>query len=463
MYFTDMNETTHTPHEIQAVNFAHDIDAMDGFLDGSFRPNELINVFSIDVTLSSVFLSNEQRANHNYPVMNIISYFKNHGANETLTVYDLKQILDEVFNPLMIKPLQPSESIQEKDEFNDTDHATRLDLALLFCQHCKQFLMQLTDQPLSEQCRKQFIDHWENAPLSPYPLICKLYHTPPVIPHSMENKDYLEILLYFRSVDHKKASTSYEKIILINRSFSPINTESFSHGYQYTSLSALYQMLTKSNAAKHNQAPSIYLHMNNAITLNDPREGQLFDDYVTNGSANLKAFHPNNHTYILSLSSDEKENLSMWVQYGDNGKGCRIEFDTSPLPFHQVLYSNKLPPISKHYRDIFQKFSKSNWEKDSPEFNYLNDMYNKYRFYFKDEAYQTEKEIRYIINTFPQFAKEHPIRAGEFFPRLFCETQNPLPIKSIMLGPKCPNPDYVELYLKRVNVPEITRSEIQYR
>lgn len=423
MYFTDINETTHTLREVQAVNFAYDIDAIDGFLDGSFHPNEPINVFSVDVILSSIFLSNEQRDHRNYPVMNMISYFKCHSSNEALTVYDLKQILDEVFIPLMIKPYQTTELDEEKSEVKSMTPATRLDFALVFCQYCKQFLTQLTDQPLSEQYKKHFIEHWQKAPLSPYPLISKLYHTPPVMPHSLENKDYLEILLYFRSIDHKKASTSYEKIILINQSFSPIEAESFPYGYQYTSLSSLYQMLTKSNHAKHNQSPMIFLHMNNAITLNDPREGQLFDDYVTNGKADLKEFFPNNHTYILSLSSDEKENLSMWVQYGDDGKGCRIEFDTSPLPFHQVLYSNNLPPISEHYRDIFQKFSKSNWENDSPEFKYLNDMYNKYRFYFKDEAYQTEKEIRYITTTFPQFAKEHPIRTGEFFPRLFCETK----------------------------------------
>lgn len=465
MYFTDINETTHTSDQLNAVDFACRIGAMNCFLDGSFRPNEPINAFTVDTALSAIFLSNKQRDHRKYPVMNMIPYFKKYKSSETLTVHDLQQIFDELFRPLMVKPCAKAELLQEKS--NDAA-ATRLDLASLLQLYCTNFFNALISQELSNDLKNCLIRKWENTPASPYQLIYNLYQYvlryAPLLP-VFKNQDFVKVLVYFRETDQKTAITSYQRIKEIIDSFKTIKKSTPSHGYQYTSLTALYAMLTISNMAKKNDPPQILLHLNNAIYLNDPREGQLFDEIFKDKTGSELSTKPINHTYILSLSSESNELLPMWVQYADDGKGCRIEFDTTNLNFHPVAYSSRFDTNTNanEYKDIFQQYLLENWDKKSPEYLYLKDMYSNYRFYFKDEAYKTEAEIRFTQSVLPQLAKEHPVRKNELFPRLYCETPYPLTIKSVMLGPKCPNREHIKLNLERLNVPKVTFSNIQYR
>lgn len=284
--------------------------------------------------------------------------------------------------------------------------------------------------------------------------------------------NFFEMATYFHKKFPKDAVTSYNHIVSLRTELNAIQKSQKSglksglcHGYQYTSLSSLHAMLTQSNVAKSYESPCIKMRMSNSIHLNDPLEGRLFDKKVNIPQKASGNFAENNNTYILSLSTQYEEQLPMWIHYADGGTGCRIKFDIQRLNFFPVAYSNQKDSDSaaQSIIDIFQNYLQKNWLPSTPEYLFLNDMYNQYRFYFKDGAYQYEKEIRLVLSQIPQFAKEYPVRAGEIFPRFYIETPAPLRIQSVMLGPKCPNPEHVALFLQKMNVPQITRSEIHYR
>ena len=471
MGFTDMKAKKYTSTEFKALNFACRIGAMNGFANSSFQPDKPITYFVVDVTLSYIFLTNEQMGQRDYPIMQKTSYAKKHQSNEYLSRHDLKQIFDGLFNPIMVKPCSSTELHQVKSKFKSTSSATRLDLALLLHRYCTCFFKQLTQNDFSKKSIIEILTVWNKASIPPYTLIYNLYSSSCSDDYIRypKCKDFFEILIYFHKKPPKNAVTSYENILSLqselNESREVQKTDLIYHGYQYTSLPALYAMLTQSNVAKPSESPCIKMYMSNAIHLNDPLEGRLFDQKIRISEKTSGDFAENNNTYILSLSTQYEEQLPMWIHYANGGSGCRIEFEIEDLDFFPVAYLNH---SSSHTTvqsiiDIFQNYLQKNWLPSTPEYLFLNDMYNQYRFYFKDGAYQYEKEIRLVLSQLPQFAKEYPVREGELFPRFYIETAAALRIQSVLLGPKCPNPEHVALFLQKMNVPQIIRSEIHYR
>ena len=96
--------------------------------------------------------------------------------------------------------------------------------------------------------------------------------------------------------------------------------------------------------------------------------------------------------------------------------------------------------------------------------NYAKEVIDQIKYYIKPIFYKYENEIRHFSSSLPQLANVYPSpRPGEVVPRLYCELNKALKVKSIMLGPKCPNPNHIALFLYRCGVPEVRMSRIEFK
>ena len=169
----------------------------------------------------------------------------------------------------------------------------------------------------------------------------------------------------------------------------------------------------------------------------------------------------------------------MWVHYGDQGRGCIIQFqvtsfepeiykvcyepqkDSSENSFRHYIgdvkrildeYMTNNPSSAKRNDDIVLLFAKESIEQAS----YL----------YKSKYYSYEHEARVLqIKSLTEATEREEIRAGESFPRLYTELDNSLEIKSITLGPKVKNPEHIIAVLIKRGIPsdKIHKSTVLYR
>ena len=456
MGFIDISSKDFTPEQIKSINFACSAGLMRGYVDGSFRPNKQIDEYAVTHTLALMLVDPKNKS-----TINESTKYDKESTDFKKKIISVQNVAD-IFNRYLFRLIPKS----TKCNFVKNDKiATRADLADIIYKYCSAFLAQFTEKELSVEEQKSLIKSWTTASFNPFRLIHKLYwllHLPEFF-DDQPNEDFISILPYFWNSDHTTALESFNQICAMRDKFNEFNRSiPYRTGYHYTSLKSLYNMLTKSNSATVSEPPKITLHMSNSIFLNDPMEGKLFDSQVNMETSFLDSVYQNN-TYIMSLSLDQTEDLSMWVQYADFGKGCRIEFDIPPtLKFQKVFYDDNNSD-NNNLVEAFRYYFEQVMDPASPEFLYLKDQYDKHRFCLKDNAYNKEQEIRYVRSLLPQQALEYPVRDDEFFPRLYCKTPDPFYIKSVMLGPACPNREHIALYLKRKNIPEITISKIHFR
>ena len=250
--------------------------------------------------------------------------------------------------------------------------------------------------------------------------------------------------------------------------------------YHYTSLSALEKM-TQIGAK---------FRLSNTAYLNDPQEGLLGLDIIKSFESSypkLKKWdfwHQPQHqiqthpSFIASFMS-EKDLLPMWGQYGDNGAGCCLGFDTSDIhdDLYAITYSkNEFERFIESIFDILDEYHSKNPKisiNDDPLFSYAEAFLLQSRYLFKDPAYQHEKEIRIIkFAPFTRAKAEPAPRPGEIFPRIFLETEiegttpSPgLPFSSIVLGPKVSNAEQIAVALSQrgYNSSIISKSTISFR
>lgn len=245
-----------------------------------------------------------------------------------------------------------------------------------------------------------------------------------------------------------------------------IDVNGFSRAYQYTNIASLYAMLKHSRCGASN---SVYLHLSNVAYLNDPAEGSILLEELSGKEASYaKTSIQTSDTFIASLISSPEELLPMWVQYADNAKGCRIEFTLNQdeiKEFKRVIYVS--PDQNSVVKDLINQLNSVFPQKKQTLVNYLNKSLDKIRFLFKSSYYQYESEIRLIDNVKPENAKlltdPDYIQSPEDIPRLYVNSKKPFKIKSIMLGPKCPNPEKVALYLHSQGIENVQRSSIEFR
>ena len=214
---------------------------------------------------------------------------------------------------------------------------------------------------------------------------------------------------------------------------------------------------------------SVYLHLSNVAYLNDPAEGSiLLEELSGKESSYAKNSIQTSHTFIASLISSPEELLPMWVQYADNAKGCRIEFTLNQKQikeFKRVIYVS--PDHNSAVKDLIDQINSVFPQKSQSLVNYLKQHLDKIRFLFKSSYYQHESEIRLVDNVKPENAKlltdPDYIQSAEDIPKLYVNSETPLWIRSVMLGPKCPNPEKVALYLHNQGIKNVQRSSIEFR
>lgn len=241
--------------------------------------------------------------------------------------------------------------------------------------------------------------------------------------------------------------------------------------YQYTSLASLYAMLTQSNRAPFGSAPKIMLRMSNVSYLNDPDEGHFYQDSLAdllpeNFSSDDSIIHTDD-TYIVCFTKTDTEFLPMWVQYANQAQGCRIEFYNSGIEVTKLKYVNntELPEVMDQ---LIQQIK--NPPTKDPLINvaiqtYATDKLHEIQYYYKSSNYQHENEVRYTT-TIPvkqALVDEGSSDNGTKIPRLYCNIPIPLEIKSVTLGPKCPDPERIALYLKHCGIENVYRSKIHFR
>lgn len=273
--------------------------------------------------------------------------------------------------------------------------------------------------------------------------------------------------------------------------------------FHYTKLKVLNE-LTKSNA-KLRLHPTAYL--------NDPSEGKeglevarkIFSEDSYNGFfsdwslddtqsafiASFVTYHEeksrsakmsSRHLYYHNRKSDiAQEDLPMWVHYGDECKGCEIEFKVADLgtDVYKVYYPktrgrgtgdfiHSLRKI-KHILDLYwaeaSQHRSFNPEDDSV-FRVTKDMIARACFLYKTAQYSYEQEARIIQFRSLEDAKMcDDCMEGESFPRIYDELDVPLNFTSITLGPKVENPERVIIALVNRGIPrdKIHISTIPYR
>lgn len=259
--------------------------------------------------------------------------------------------------------------------------------------------------------------------------------------------------------------------------------------------------------------------ISNATYLNDPTEGEVFqkcledlwekDILLDNINNNQEKIENNkldiNNTYIASFSM-KPDYLPMWVQYGNDAKGCSIVFsnsifDEDDLPYLlngtegnsdsrviQTINSEDTPPyclykiqyicedasnldtiIKEHLIDIGKLLNncKYNLLDDGIQiiFSFTKTLFEQIRYLFKSDSYKHEEEMRVVLFSHIENASvEDFIREGSIFPRVYVELDKELKFDKIILGSKViKSNEYVPYLIKSGKVKSVYNSKIKYK
>ena len=260
--------------------------------------------------------------------------------------------------------------------------------------------------------------------------------------------------------------------------------------YHYTSLKALKSILAGSiqafqtDPSKGEDLSTCWkdgikqMRMSNAEFLNDPDEGMLLlDMYSKIKQRDGKCpDEPDSdeiflrNQYVISLNLAAEELLPMWSLYGDRGEGCRIEFEVlNRTNFQKICYldEKKRDEVKKYLKEVSKEYEKYIRDKENSRKlqEWISFLLSIYGYYYKDQAYSYEQEIRLIkwcpVTNIHCDEEKQPTEA---FSNLYSYIDTPLAIKSIMLGPKCKNPKRVAAILKYYyKIPEVKMSKIHFQ
>lgn len=245
----------------------------------------------------------------------------------------------------------------------------------------------------------------------------------------------------------------------------------------YTKACTLQFLLQKDHTAK--------LRLNNAVYMNDPEEGQILKKVLcqldkNNELENLfKNEDVKNYTYLACFSPyDKRDELPMWIHYGDGGKGVELVFHNSffdKTDLYKVQYIDvKDPDINKLNQNVQEKITAilNLLEKDKIKNtdnkevkDYVNIILNYVSYLFKDKAYEYENEVR-ILNYKDYNSQDIKTAVYESgISRLFIEYNKCISDENcveVIAGPKA---NYTEIaaYAKYVGIRTVSKSEIKYR
>lgn len=251
-----------------------------------------------------------------------------------------------------------------------------------------------------------------------------------------------------------------------------------------------------------------YFRLYNTSYMNDPNEGTVLIDCIKrycpdtveiikelyeSDDADLKT----DNTYIASFST-AIDKLPMWVQYGNDAKGCCCVIDSnvfnkydlildidnynqkenksysvgirSKYPLYKLKYIDRddLNGLNDYIIKIGECLKKLKRFKFNEEIKRpIKDMLDQIRFLFKDIAYQHEEELRIVNLIEPStydIVKVTGANENFIIPRLYINFDIHINYKEIILGPKVENYREIIPYLQYCrNVNKVRISKIKYR
>lgn len=238
----------------------------------------------------------------------------------------------------------------------------------------------------------------------------------------------------------------------------------------YTSLNAL-ESLTRPGA-RFRMSPTEYL--------NDPEEGKLgaqkAEKILSELGEPFKNWNKDKNEGVFVGSFvpvAEKESLPMWVHYGNQAEGCIVKLTFTDLQenIYPVIYDEKkfksyLTDVREVLHDYLLHRKQEGPTGEDPVVRFAMAAVERASFLLKDPYYKYEHEVRILqTKAFDWVQEEGSIRDGETFPRIYSELPENITITGVTLGAKVKDPERVEATLKRRGVDgnAITRSTIKYR
>ena len=242
------------------------------------------------------------------------------------------------------------------------------------------------------------------------------------------------------------------------------------------------------------------LLLSNANYMNDPSEGKILLEYLNTMDSSFSSLFYRNEFEVssvyLSSFTTAIDNLPMWSQYGNNGKGCCIVFNKNyfdkPKEVHDITdnlkenesvrqdecvlyricyiddknneykFQEKDKEIEKCLKNISENLKKiSNQNEKKIILKYLEQI----RYLFKSSDYKHEKEYR-ILKNVPINSKKIITREDvKPVPTLYVKIESKLnQISEVILGPKVDFPDYISPYIKYCDEKiEIRKSKVKFR
>ena len=268
----------------------------------------------------------------------------------------------------------------------------------------------------------------------------------------------------------------------------------------YTNIEVIPCIIVKEINNKDDSDTKGRLLLSNANYMNDPSEGKILLEYLNTIDKSFSSLFYKNEFEVssvyLSSFTTAIDNLPMWSQYGNNGKGCCIVFNKNyfdkPKEVHDI--TDNLKENEKVRQDecvlyricyIDDKNNKYKFQREDEDikkclenihenFKIINDenvekivmiYLEQIRYLFKSSDYKHEEEYR-ILKNVPINSKKIITREDvKPVPKLYVKIESKLnQISEVILGPKVDFPDYISPYIKYCDEKiEIRKSKVKFR
>lgn len=199
------------------------------------------------------------------------------------------------------------------------------------------------------------------------------------------------------------------------------------------------------------------MRMNSIVAMNDKTEMFFLSDTIKNFQESIAEEGDNlylaNRNFITSFS-ERIDELDMWRFYGDNAHGVCMVFETkeiSETKIKEVLY------IDKESNEKIKQMNKILSELKDNKINFRFPILDKYKPFYKSKDFKNEAEHRILIvsdkHTDWSITQPYNILSPYIDRDLYSDAQSentefPLILKRIILGPEMLNKDINKIQLK---------------
>lgn len=211
--------------------------------------------------------------------------------------------------------------------------------------------------------------------------------------------------------------------------------------FHYTSLEACFNIIQ-----------TLMIRTTCIVGLNDKSEinfSDLSDVKEPYSEKRIDRFH---ERFIFSLTQ-LRDNLNQWRLYGDDGRGVCLHFRYKSsiidnyFVFNKIFYGKGYIEFLRELRDSILKIKNLRFV--------TSDKFFTYRYFFKNEAYKEEEEIRLMfLNNLKKkeeywYLNRYNI-LNTYLPFQLKGSDFPLELWGLTLGPKCPHIELNEAQIRKL-------------